>query len=437
MQTSEDGETVYRWVEDAAVLSGRLYAVVSGDFTNDYRAQLAAFDVSTGKGELLQTGDEQLEGLVPYRAGELLLLLRGEDGSLNAVAYDPAARALGETFATFEEGYAAGVVYSEAQDACYYVQSATVLRLPRDGQPEIAAYLPEAYVGDGLLLADGRYAARLSQSLYVSSLDPADLPERVLVVQGGVDDEVARAFHERYPDVPVVPAEVYFESAAGIAQAITGGEQGIDVFTLDMEGGVRELIDKDYALDLSASEAISRFTQSLYPALADAVRTKDGAPAAVYSYVSAENLLAVDTALWARYDLGRIPEDLRGAARPDRPLGAGFCAGQPGRRPVQLLRRARAARAPGAGELHPAIQPGGRSGRFYEPRPAGRAGEDRGPAPKRGRLGIPVGRRARGAEPAEQQGVDRQPVRRPLCGGEDHVAERGRGQDPPFAHAAL
>lgn len=308
MQTSEDGETVYRWVEDAAVLSGRLYAVVSGDFTNDYRAQLAAFDVSTGKGELLQTGDEQLEGLVPYRAGELLLLLRGEDGSLNAVAYDPAARALGETFATFEEGYAAGVVYSEAQDACYYVQSATVLRLPRDGQPEIAAYLPETYVGDGLLLADGRYAARLSQSLYVSSLDPADLPERVLVVQGGVDGEVARAFHERYPDVPVVPAEVYFESAAGIAQAITGGEQGIDVFTLDMEGGVRELIDKDYALDLSASEAISRFTQSLYPALADAVRTKDGAPAAVYSYVSAENLLAVDTALWARYDLGEYPK---------------------------------------------------------------------------------------------------------------------------------
>lgn len=175
MQTSEDGETVYRWVEDAAVLSGRLYAVVSGDFTNDYRAQLAAFDVSTGKGELLQTGDEQLEGLVPYRAGELLLLLRGEDGSLNAVAYDPAARALGETFATFEEGYAAGVVYSEAQDACYYVQSATVLRLPRDRQPEID--LSAGGLRRGRPAAGGRALRRAALAVAVRLLArPADLP---------------------------------------------------------------------------------------------------------------------------------------------------------------------------------------------------------------------------------------------------------------------
>ena len=308
MQAVEYDELIHRWVNAAAVLDGRLYAAVSGDASNDYRVQLAAFDVSTGKGELLDLGGAQLVGLVPYRAGRLLLLMRQEDGRLDAVAYDPETRALGETFATFEEGYAAGVAYSEAQDSLFYVQSSTVLRLPRDGQPEIVAYLPEAYVAEGALLSDGRYAARLAQSLFVSTLDPADLPERVLVVQGrAVLEEAVRAFHERYPDVPVVPAEISYESAEEIAQAITGGERSVDVFSLDLAGGVRALIDKGYALDLSASEPISAFTQSLYPAFADAVRTRDGAPAAVYSHASAGGMLEVDTELWARYGLGEYP----------------------------------------------------------------------------------------------------------------------------------
>lgn len=309
MQTVEYDELIHRWVDAATVLDGRLYAVVSGDASNDYRAQLAAFDVATGKGELLDVGDAQLAGLVPYRAGELLLLMRQGDGRLDAVVYDPETRALGETFATFEEGYAAGVAYSEAQDSLFYVQSSTVLRLPRDGQPEIVAYLPETYVAEGMLLADGRYAARLARSLFVSTLDPADLPERVLVVQGrSMTEEAVRAFHERYPDVPVVPAEIYLDSAADIAQAITGGEQGVDVFALDLADGVRALIEKGYALDLSASEAISAFTQSLYPVFADAVRSRSGAPAAVYGYASAGGMLEVDTGLWARYDLGEYPQ---------------------------------------------------------------------------------------------------------------------------------
>ena len=310
MSRSEDGETIYRWIESAFVMGGKLYAVVSGEAENDYRPQLASFDVATGAGARLDTGDAQLSAVVPYIEGKLLVTRWEDDGRLMAAVYDPQAQAFGETFGVIERGYAAGVSYSAAQDALYYLQNGVVMRLEHEGQPEIAAYLPQTYTQSGTLLADGRYAAVLQDSLFVASLDPADLPERILTVQGSVNDEALRRFHQMYPDVPVIPAEAYYDSAEGVAQAITGGDTGIDVFSLSLAGGMRALIDKGYALDLSSSEKITAYMDSLYPQFSAAVSTREGKPAAVYSYVGTDGLLAIDTDLWARFDLGEYPKTL-------------------------------------------------------------------------------------------------------------------------------
>ncbi|NLB39408.1 MAG: hypothetical protein GX810_09225, partial [Clostridiales bacterium] len=141
---------------------------------------------------------------------------------------------------------------------------------------ELSAYLPSTYfwgvVAGAIAPFDGGVAVLTGDNLFLRDADPAKLPATTLTVYGNYGDDAHRKAQSLMPEVPIQMRDrEYFNSAQELGQALVSGENTIDVYFLDYSYiDVKNLMQKQYAYDLSESQKLMDFTKATYPLLQEA-----------------------------------------------------------------------------------------------------------------------------------------------------------------------
>ena len=168
-----------------------------------------------------------------------------------------------------EDQVPAQVAYHRATDTLYYAAPSIVWAMPALGQPEKVAYTTLAYT-DSMRVLDAGYAVLWGlDGVEIRRLDPASLPVHTLtVVNQRRDVEAAKAFAQENPEVPLI----YPEGTYGLQEL---AQETVDVAALWVEDGFDALAAEGYCADLSGSQVLMDFAQSLYPAIREEVM-RDG-----------------------------------------------------------------------------------------------------------------------------------------------------------------
>lgn len=105
---------------------------------------------------------------------------------------------------------------------------------------------------------------------------PADAPAVTLRVAGGYNNDICDTFQRMNPGITIEFTQDSSYSANEIITALLTRDATYDVMQFNTSGvDVKKVIDQGYALDMSASEKISAYVNSLYPELRDMV-SRDG-----------------------------------------------------------------------------------------------------------------------------------------------------------------
>ena len=103
----------------------------------------------------------------------------------------------------------------------------------------------------------------------------AEAPEVTLRIAGG-NSAVYDAFQRTYPDVGIEYTWDSADTAQAIISALMTRDATYDLMQFNTSGvDIAKIVDQGYALDLSGSETIRAYVDSLYPALRDMV-SRDG-----------------------------------------------------------------------------------------------------------------------------------------------------------------
>lgn len=252
---------------------------------------LLATDLATGQTVTIRP-DNAL-GFAPYRPGQLLALClnraaggayRWQLAEMDAKtgAMTPLPMEMPEARAEQPDGVGA-IGYDMAADAYFYA-TPQKLMMSRGKQPfALTALLPFDYMMpdsvSGFALPDGRYALTQWGRAVVRTVGQVIDVAQSLTVQtgwGGVD--TPDAFKREHPDAVVFKMSAVTD-AGQVGALIQGGDTENDIFVLPVNPALRALIDKGYAKPL-ALEALTRDFATLYPAVQDALRNRDGQPCA-------------------------------------------------------------------------------------------------------------------------------------------------------------
>ena len=275
---------------------------------------LVRFDIATGEQTRIELEHAQM--ITPYKPGQFLAF-----GSL----YDEKAGQMAGHFSVIDLANAeetvllqekmedawslGGLAYDQATDTIYYTYQKQIWRSEKGGPFSVVAYLTQAGVylnTPGWILPGGLYAVG-AEGLYIRNVDPQYKAARALRISGGWEDLGFMRFSSQHPDTPVLIFYNYYGSAEEIAQEITGGNTETDIYILSVRAGLRELIDKGFAADLSASAAIVEDIQSMYPQAQAAVTDAQGRPMAYPRSMDGINPWSLNVPLWEKFDMGPLP----------------------------------------------------------------------------------------------------------------------------------
>lgn len=204
------------------------------------------------------TWDESTNQEIPAR----LMTVNPADGTTTVVKEMP------------ESSYIYALTYDAATDTVYYFTESTVWGMTAMGNAFKAAYANQSYAEGMTMLGSGYAALWSSESLEIHNLDPAYLPTKTLTLIGSWRDSAARKFSTENPDIPLIFSEQYY-GMSELGQAMVSGDTTIDVIRTGVESGFDNLLSKGYCADLSSSQKLMDYVNSLYPALRDQVM-KDG-----------------------------------------------------------------------------------------------------------------------------------------------------------------
>ena len=271
------------------------------------------YDINLADGSLKKTQvTQRLSQLMPYKDGKLLGFVTSSwdtntDKEIPAqlVTVNPADGAM----ATFREmpdvGYINGMTYHAATDTAYYLAESTLWGMTGQGDPFKAAYSNQSYADGMTMLASGYCALWGSDGLEIHNMDPAYLPTKTLTIIGSWRDSAARQFSTENPDIPLIFSDDFY-SMSELGQAMVSGDATIDVIRSNVQNGFENLRDKGYCADLSSSQKLMDYVNSLYPALKDEV-LKDGKLYAIPVSIYGSTLSYQPSKL---EEIGLTPEDM-------------------------------------------------------------------------------------------------------------------------------
>ena len=224
---------------------------------------------------------QRINSTIPYKDGLLLSYVSSSwDENTNQeipaqlVTINPADGTTVSVKEMADTAYIYTLAYDAAKDTVYYFTESTLWGMTGMGTPFKAAYANQSYVDSMTIFSSGYAALCSSDGLEIHNLDPAYLPTKTLTLIGSWRDAAARKFTQENPDIPLIFSEQYY-GMADLGQAMVSGDTTIDVIRTSVANGFDNLLEKGYCADLSSSQKLMDYVNSLYPALRDEVM-KDG-----------------------------------------------------------------------------------------------------------------------------------------------------------------
>ena len=171
------------------------------------------------------------------------------------------------------------MVYDEAKDTLYFACNGELCRMKGADASTIESISALAVNnGDGqptFLTDDGRYLTGDYQTVVLRGTDPSQRAEISLTVYSSYNSYVQNAaytFGNTHSNVEVVMATSYED----VVQAMMNQSDAVDIYVLSAsEPGYAALLERGYLADLSSSDKITNFVNSVYPGLQD-VLIRDG-----------------------------------------------------------------------------------------------------------------------------------------------------------------
>lgn len=158
------------------------------------------------------------------------------------------------------------MAYDQATDTLYYATPSVLRAMPAMGQPQNVAYTNIGHANGMALTGKGYAVLWGTEGLEIRNLDPAYLPEKTLTVVNTGRDAAALQFNRENPDVPLIyPLQFY--TMETLAQTMVSGETVIDLAFAQVDEGFDAMMEKGYCADLSSSQVLMDFANSLYPAV--------------------------------------------------------------------------------------------------------------------------------------------------------------------------
>ena len=264
---------------DYAVMDGVLYVALTDWEQAEQPYELCGWDLATGKLVTSYPG-LAIRTIAPYKDGLLICKLYDETTSWDEATQTQKMPQLatcnpktGETTVLFDftSTNIYGVRYDSAKDTLYYVDGATVYRMAGLQQPAVvSAYLPNRVWDNGnvCLLPGGMYMVADYNGLVVRGLDMPGIENGALTVYGEYGSSGHLAYVEQYPQAAVTCSDQYFNTLEEFTAAMVSGSNTVDVLRLNSDyTPISRLIDKGYALDLSAYPALTEIASRMDPNL--------------------------------------------------------------------------------------------------------------------------------------------------------------------------
>lgn len=300
---ANQGEYSYMMNIDSMAYTGDKLYFATADYSKE-QPVYALTALNMQDGSVTKISDKRMTSLTPYKDGKFLCEIPAE--------WDDAAQKtiqaqLGEldmetgalvSLGELEESPARGFQYKASNDTLYYSTQDCIMAMPGLGTPQRIAYV-SSYATDRTLLLDTHFVCWGNDAVYIRNLDPQYLPTKTLSVVGSYRGfEGNTDFTARYPDIPLLFANIS-NDATSLGQAMVAGEDSIDVIESRVDDGFDMLLKKGYCADITSSEKLMSFVQSLYPNIQKELMV-DGKlyaiPVSVYAYnftFSPDNMAAV------------------------------------------------------------------------------------------------------------------------------------------------
>lgn len=171
------------------------------------------------------------------------------------------------------------MVYDEAKDTLYFACNGELCRMKGADASTIESISALAVNnGDGqptFLTDDGRYLTGDYQTVVLRGTDPSQRAEISLTVYSSYNTYVQNAaytFGNTHSNVEVVMVTSYED----VVQAMMNQSDAVDIYVLSVsDPGYAALLERGYLADLSSSDKITNFVNSVYPGLQD-VLIRDG-----------------------------------------------------------------------------------------------------------------------------------------------------------------
>ena len=259
--------------------------------------------------------DAYIEEICAYKDGLLLALSvqYTQDGNIaNLYRTDPEAEEV-ELLAEVPltgQGYPDGLVYRTGNDTLYFAMNGELWALPgMDAERlESVASLPveASYDVRPILTSEGYYITGNYEAVVRRNTDPALRSDVRLTVQRNYNPSINNAYYAfsaEYGDVDVVMVE----QVEDVVQAMMNRSPDVDIYCLSVDSAEYEAVySRGYMAELTQSEELSAFIDSLYPFAREAC-VKDGellgVPVEFYA-----NSMGYDPEAFAR--LGLTGEDV-------------------------------------------------------------------------------------------------------------------------------
>lgn len=257
-------------------------AYVLSELPDDW-SQKRLYRVDMTTGEAAKLVDAPLQELTGYRSG-LLLAVRfswdemDDNGNYlpsQAVVIDPATGELTQlgvlpTISPDMYFNVGGLTYDPGTDQVYYCDNCHVYRVT-SGEPELVSYLPPSDYSRqsaSALIWQGRYYVSDGREVSSASVDPLQMPQRVLRVQESwaLDGDLLRGFVRLHPDIAIEYVNDYWYDLDSFTRVMQS-DTAPDVFSTSIDSDFVIIRDKKYLVDLSSSDVLMGLVSRMYPHL--------------------------------------------------------------------------------------------------------------------------------------------------------------------------
>ena len=288
LRTSQIGDYAYTPQSgEMTIVDGVLYFAMTDWERQDKPYGLSGWDLATGK-QTVDYPDLPMRSLAAYKDGLLIGKLFDDMNSWDEATQTQKMPQLatcdpktGETkvLMDFTSTSVFAVRYNTQTGILYYVDGATVYRLDDVTKPAtISAYLPNRVWDDAnvALLPGGMYAVIDYNGLVVRGLDMPGIENGALTIYGEYGSSGHQAYVAQYPQSPVTCSDKYYDTLEQFTAAMVSGSNAVDVLRINSDyAPLSRLIDKGYAMDLSAYPAITEIANRMDPKLVS-LCTRDG-----------------------------------------------------------------------------------------------------------------------------------------------------------------